>query len=539
MMRPLLPPVTRSTLLLPDDITLLQRPSSPVALSPDRARVVYATVGDGLYLRALDDRGARPISGTEGGHTPFFSPDGRWVGFFTNEALKKVAVGGGAPLVLSTISTNTRGATWGPDGTIVFGTQGPLFEISASGGTPRELTTIDVERHEVAHRWPQFLPNGAGLVFTIRSSGGWGIAALSRESGEVQRLDPLGQGIAAGFVSSGHLVFAQSDGLLAIPFDPKTLTLEGDPISVLENVRTAGIGVPHLALSENGSLVYVPGSQSENRLVWADRDGASTVVSDGWGSLYNPRLSPDGSRVVVDVGNIGGGLWVYDLDRDTRTRLAEGGSYPEWHPDGTRITFLGGSLTWGNLLWKSSDGSGDIESLTDGEFFSNGVWAPDGATMVFLQRTSSGVYDLWLLPQDGEPSPLLETPFDERAPRFSPDGRWLAYQSNASGRMEIYVQPFPGPGQRELLSSDGGTEPMWSPDGRELFYRQLDQMMVVPIESEPTFHAGKAQPLFDAGRFESGFGNYTNYDVSPDGQRFLMIEAEGDSGPARLHLVLN
>ena len=174
----------------------------------------------------------------------------------------------------------------------------------------------------------------------------------------------------------------------------------------------------------------------------------------------------------------------------------------------------------------------------DGECFSNGVWAPDGSTMVFLHRTSSGVHDLWLLPQDGEPSPFLEAPFDERAPRFSPDGRWLAYQSNASGRMEIYVQPFPGPGQRELLSSDGGTEPMWSPDGRELFYRQLDQMMVVPIENEPTFHAGKAQPLFDAGRFESGFGN-TNYDVSPDGQRFLMIEREGDSGPARLHLVLN
>ena len=547
MMRPGAPPVTRSTLLLPDDVTVLQRPSSPVALSPDGTRVVYATAGEGLYLRALDDLEARPISGTKGGHTPFFSPDGQWIGFFTNEALKKVAVGGGAPLTLCTVSgPDSRGATWGPDGTIVFGTQGPLFEISAGGGTPRELTAIDEERHESAHRWPQFLRKGTGFVFTIRTRDAWGIAALSRDTGEVHRLDKLGQGVASGFVSSGHLVYAQSDGLLAVPFDPKALTLEGDPISVVENVRTTGIGVPHVALSENGSLIYVTGSQSQNRLVWADRDGGSTLVSDGWGSIRHPRLSPDGSRVVVSVfvgGAAGLDLWVYDLERDTRTRLtAEGaGSNPEWHPDGTRITFRGGSLgNRADLFWKSSDGSGDVESLLEGvDGVSTGVWAPDGTTLVFQQRTSSGVHNLWLLPQDGEPSPLLETPFDKRAPRFSPDGRWLAYQSYASGRNEIYVQPFPGPGQRELLSSDGGTEPMWSLDGRELFYRQGNQMMVVPIEIEPAFRAGRAQPLFDAGRFPSGGGFFTNYDVSPDGQRFLMIEGEGNSGPARLHLVLN
>ena len=540
MMRPGAPPVTRSTLLLPDEVTVLQRASSPVALSPDGTRVVYATAGEGLYLRALDDLEARPISGTEGGHTPFFSPDGQWIGFFTNEALKKVAVSGGAPLTLSTISTDSRGATWGPDGTIVFGTQGPLFEISAGGGTPRELTGIDEERHESAHRWPQFLPKGTGLVFTIRTRDGWGIAALSRDTQEVYRLDQLGQGVASGFVSSGHLVYAQSDGLLAVPFDPKALTLEGDPISVVENVQTAGIGVPHVALSENGSLVYVPGSPSQRRLVWAARDGASTLVSDGWGSIRHPRLSPDGSRVVVDaVVSSGSDLWVYDLERDTRTRLTVDGSYPEWYPDGTRITFRGGAGSRSDLFWQSSDGSGEAEPLLErGSSVYTGAWSPDGATLVF-EEFKSGVRNLWLLPRDGDPSPLLETPFFEGAPRFSPDGRWLAYQSDASGRNEIYVQPFPGPGQRELLSSDGGTEPMWSPDGRELFYRQRNQMMVVPIEIEPTFRAGKAQPLFDAGRFPPGADFFTNYDVSPDGQRFLMIEGEGDSGPARLQLVLN
>ena len=220
-------------------------------------------------------------------------------------------------MTLCTVSgRDTRGGTWGPDGTIVFGTQGPLFEISAGGGTPRELTSIDEERHERAHRWPQFLPGGTGLVFTIRTRDGWRIGTLSRHTQEVHRLERMGQGVAAGFVSSGHLVYAQSNGLVAVPFDPKALTLEGDPISVVENVQTAGIGVPLAALSENGSLVYVPTSSSQNRLVWADRNGASTLVSDGWSSISNPRLSPDGSRVVILVDSTrgGGDLWVYDLD---------------------------------------------------------------------------------------------------------------------------------------------------------------------------------------------------------------------------------
>ena len=465
MMRPGPPPVTRSTLLLPDDVTVLQRPSSPVAISPDGTRLVFATAGEGLYLRALDELEARPISGTEGAHTPFFSPDGQWIGFFANETLKKVAFGGGAPLTLCTVSADSRGATWGPDGTIVFGTSGPLLEVSAGGGTPRELTAIDEDRHERAHRWPQFLPKGTGLVFTIRTAEGWGIAALSRDTGEVHRLDPLGPSIATAFVPSGHLVYAQSDGLLAVPFDPKVLTLEGDPIRVVESVRTAGIGVPHVALSENGSLVYVTDDgQSQNRLVWADRDGASTLVSDGWGWIRHPRLSPDGSRVVVAASvdrSPFEDLWVYDLERDTRTRLTvgESSSYPEWYPDGTRIAFRSGGFGRWDLFWKPSDGSGDREPLLEeGSSLFTGAWSPDGATLVF-PKINNVVSNLWLLPRDGDPSPLLETPFFKTAPRFSPDGRWLAYQSDASGRFEIYVQPFPGPGQRELLSSEGGTVP--------------------------------------------------------------------------------
>jgi serine/threonine-protein kinase len=343
------------------------------------------------------------------------------------------------------------------------------------------------------------------------------------------------------------LVYARAGELLAVPFDLRRLEVTGPPVSVLEGVgMKPSSGTADFSLSGDGSLAYVPGGSGvgEGTLLWVDRKGAAQALPAPPRAYVSPRLSPDGQRLAVGIQGTNPGLWLYDLARGTLTRLTE--SYyisPIWTPDGKRLTFgseVGGTF---NLYWMLADGSGAPERLTTSENFQYpGSWSPDGQWLAFSEPDPTTGYDIWVLGLRGDrkPRPFLQTPSNEAGPIFSPDGRSLTYVSDESGRQEVYVRPFPGPGGKIPISTDGGTQPVWARNGRELFYRNGDKMMLAAVETRPVFTAAKPRLLFEA-HYETGFSPFEpDYDVSPDGQRFLMVKgSEQESAATELNVVLN
>ena len=464
-----------------------------LALSPDGTRLVYASERAGrtqLFLRELDTLDARPLPGTGGAWAPFFSPDGEWVGFFAEDGtLQKIAVTGGAPVTICDAQAGTRntGASWGLDDTIVYsnrGQEGGLWRVSAGGGTPEWLGP---------GRFPQILPDGKSVLFSeyLRTGGDdYSPAVLSLETGETRTLDRGRPG--ARYVRSGHLVYGESGKLMAIRFDPARAELHGSPQPILDNVHMHPREVASISVSESGTLAYVPG-RYETTLEWVDREGRTTPWLEDEGTFMRPRLSPDGRRVAIVRMTPGSrfDIWVYDVERLTRHRLTDEGVFrgPVWTPDGTRITFGTGS----KLFWRRADGSGPAEPLRPGVSALEGrdvpfSWSPDGRLLAFRRKG-----DIWMLPLEGDPSPVVATSAYEGNPKFSPDGRWLAYGSNESGRGEVYVQPYPGPGERRTISTDGGTLPVWSPDGRDLLSRRQPQGDVGLVQEPADGFDGKAQ----------------------------------------------
>jgi Tol biopolymer transport system component len=552
-------PVTRTVINLPPGQQLAGLDIGPaLALSPDGAHLAYVASQGGtqqLYLRAMDSLEAKPISRTEGAVNPFFSPDGQWVGFFAGGKLKKVSVSGGAAVTLGD-AAQPHGASWGSQGMIAFAStfNGVLQQVSNAGGTPLPLTRL--ERGDVSQRWPEFLPDAKAVLFAagpiainfINAQ----VAVQSVGTGERRNVIP--RGMYPRYAPSGHLVYAQGGSLMAVPFDPQRLTATGAAVPVVEGVlQSLSSGAAQYSISANGSLVYVPGSiqSAQLRLVWVNRNGAEQPLAAAVHSYLGPRLSPDGRLVAVTITGQDSQVWLYDLSRETLTRLTFEGNTnfnPSWTPDGKRMAFQSNKEgSAGNLFWQLADGSGGLERLTNSEY--NQVphsWSPDGQLLAFVEVNPTTGLDIWVLPM-GDPrtpglakaQPFIRTPFDEGGPRFSPDGRWLAYISDESGRFEIYVQPYPGPGGRRQVSTEGGTEPVWNPNGRELFYRGGDKMMAVDIVTQPTFSAGKPRMLFE-GQYVPAPVTFSNYDVSPDGQRFLMIKAnEQESAPTQINVVLN
>jgi Tol biopolymer transport system component/tRNA A-37 threonylcarbamoyl transferase component Bud32 len=559
-------PVSRLVVTLPPGQQLAGLENGPaVALSPDGTHLVYvARQGSTrqLYLRAMDSLEARPIPDTEGASSPFFSPDDQWLGFFAGGKLKKVSLSGGAALTIGDAS-GSRGASWGSQGNIAFAPLNfsILQQVPDAGGAPQPLTRF--EKGENNHRWPEFLPGGKAILFAAGTGFSNQVVVQSVGAGEPRYL--VHGGMNPRYSPSGHLMYAQGGSLMALPFDPQRLTVTGTAVPVVEGVLQSTVtGAAQYNFSATGSLVYVSGglqSASESRLVWVSRNGKEQPLPAPAHSYWGPRLSPDGRRVAAAIQEPEVQIWLYDLSRETLTRLTFEGNANEnalWTPDGKRITFTSNKEGPLSLFWQLADGSGGLERLNASENIQvPSSWSPDGQLLAFFEVNPTTQRDIWVL-RMGDPSlrsgqapsansgqvrkaqPFLRTPFSETSPRFSPDGRRLAYMSDESGRYEIYVQPYPGPGGKWQISTEGGTEPAWNPNGRELFYRSGDKMMAVDIATQPSFAAGKPRMLFE-GRYEQAPFPIANYDVSPDGQRFLMLKPSesAQSAPTQINVVLN
>ena len=538
---------------LPTDDRVETQDYPPLALSPDGKRLVYVAIRkrvQQLFLRALDSQEVKSIEGTDGAAYPFFSPDGQWIGFFAQGKIKKVSIAGGAPQTLCE-SGYTGGASWGTDDTIVFtpSAASALWRVPAIGGAPQQLTKLDKSLNELSHRYPQFLPGGKSLLFTVLAGDGWDeshIAVLRLDTGE--RRIVLHGGHTGRFVPTGHMVYYRAGSLLAIPFDPVRLEVTGStPTAIVEGIsQSSGTTGGEYTFSLTGSLAYIPASrrQFERRLVWVDRKGEVQPLPAPARSYFSVALSPDGGQAAVIIASSAFELWIYNLAGGTLTRLAsEAGSnsFPLWTPDGKRITYRGARQGARNVFWRAADGTGTEERLTTGEGLHNPYcWSPDGKWLAYcpLSPTTTSM-DIWMLPLEGDRKPQLfhQTPFHEDQPSFSPDGRWLAYASEESGRREIYIQPFPGPGGKWQVSTDGGANPHWARNGHELFYRNGNKMMAVEIETLTAFVHHAPRVLFE--------GNYlslpaADYDVAPDDQRFLMIQSvEPEQPPTQINLILN
>ncbi len=544
------------SLVLPEPLSTNTSPTvgSTVALSPDGKSLVYMASPAGkppqLFLRRLDQPVATPIPGTENAAAPFFSPDGQWIGFFAEGKMLKVPVRGGP---VSTVfgAVSPRGASWAADDTIIFVPTGGsgLMRVPAGGGTPRPLTTLNASEHEISHRWPDVLPGGKAVLFASSVAGRatWDDAEISLVSLETgQRRTLIHGGSFPRYVASGHIVYARTGVLMAVPFDLKRLEVTGPPVAVQEGVvTTLGNGAARFAVSESGLLAYVAGTAGEaaRSLIWLDRKGTGKELPAPSHAYFNARVSPDGKLAAVSIGSGAGipDIWVYDFARSTVTRLTFGpgpNSYPVWTPDNKRVIYWSSLAGRASMRWKAVDGSGADEELhIASDSGAPESVSPDGKTLLFSAVNPDGGIGTQVLSLDGELKvrPLLASQFTQNRAQFSPDGHWIVYESNESTRNEIYVQPFPGPGGKWQISTSGGTMPRWSRNGQEIFFRYGNQMMSVPVETRPAFKAGTPRLLFQ--------GNYlggSNYDVAPDGQHFLMIkEKEAQAGSKEVNVILN
>ncbi|MDA2930745.1 protein kinase [Acidobacteria bacterium AH-259-O06] len=536
----------------PEQVTLARFP----VISPDGKHLVFETRSADspnlLWVRSLDSLTARSLPGTEGALYPFWSPDSRFIGFFSRGKLKKVPLSGGPPQTLCDAPAG-RGGSWNRDGTIVFNPHwaDPLQYVSAAGGEAKPLTELDESRGETAHRWPGFLPDGRHFFYLALSSQpeNRGIYLASLDSKETKRL--LSATLNAAYAEPGYLLFMRESTLMAQPFDKQGLELTGEAFPLAQNVdRTEHTytTAASFSVSENGVLTYRSGSSlSRNQLVWFDREGKRLGPVGEPADYSNHALSPDGKRVAVglrDPETQTRDIWLFDLARATSSRLTFDPAddlNPVWSPDGTRIAFTSDRKGPRDIYQKMASGTGQDELvLESGEQKSLTDWSADGRFLLYNAPNPQTRGDVWMLPlsEEGKPTPFLQQSFDQREAQFSPDGRWVTYYSNESGTRQVYVQPFPATGGKWQISTQGGVEPRWRRDGKELFYIAGSNLMAVEVNTRgSSLEAGIPKVLFEASF--AGLGTRNSYVVSADGRRFLIITPVEQAASSPITVVLN
>jgi len=513
-------------------------------VAPDGSFVVYSALdgGDGsrrLWSRRFDEFESRPIVGTEDGTSPFVSPDGRWIAFEADNLIKKVPVEGGTALPIHEVSTRLLGGTWAAGDTVVFTPTiaTGLHRVDAAGGEAVQITFPDPDRGELGHLWPHAIPGTDRVLFTVQKDEGYDVAILSLADETWSTV--LEGGREARYVPSGHLVY-KTDVLQAAAFDLSSQRVTGG--------STALFPASWFDVAGDGTLLYAtvtgPGEEA-GTLAWVDRDGSMTPVRGGEAAARRPNLAPDGSRVALEVPVLRD-VFVLDLSTGTRTRISFGGNinnFAVWSPDGQELVFNSIRSPFG-VYRKRWDASGEAELFLPRPPQRPRIpasWSGRHGVIAYTELHEETDEDLWIVPADGsgDPSPLLVTPFRERVPLISPDGEWIAYLSDESGIVEVYVASYPDLSGKTAVSSGGGTEPRWSHDGGELFFRVEDRMMAVRMVSGPRRGPSRPVELF-RGRFRADTAfHYPQYDVAADG-RFLMIqEPESTAADSSFGVVFN
>jgi len=529
--------------------------AGPPVVSPDGNWLAFAARGaDGrqvLWVRSLDGITEQPLAGTEGATFPFWSSDSRSLAFFANGKLNRIDASGG-PLLALCDAVSGRGGSWGPDGTILFALlSGPIFRVPASGGTPQPITKLTGSLNQFSHRWPQFLPDGKHFLFLgqATSSGDSTMYAGSLDSGEPKVL--LRNESNAIYAPPGYLLFLRQETLLAQPFDANKLQLTGEaaPLAGHGGVDS-NMAKGNFSVSENGILVYANGSMSEARLLWFDRSGKQLAETAGVDLYGFPRISPDGRKLVVSKLSAASssGIWIFDLNHNTSSRLtffAGKDAMPVWSPDDKFIAFAANQGANRHIYQQAANGSGTATPLVAAqgdEILPS--WSSDGRYLVFQRHSNQGnsPWEIWAAPLFGDRKtfPVAQNPhFLQGDAALSPDGKWLAYDTDETGRLEVYLMPFLHGGGKWQLSTSGGGCSRWRADGKELFYMSLDnKLMSVEIsEQASSVVIGKVQPLFQANPVPRA--PECMYDVTPDGQKFVVVTLALEPGSQPLTLTLN
>jgi serine/threonine protein kinase len=534
--------------------------SGRIALSPDGSHLAYVGGPDRtIWIRARDQLHAMAVPGSDGGSTPFFSPDGRSVGFFRAGWVQFVSINGGPPTAITDTLVGPSGASWARDGSIYLDALGAasLLRVEAKpGAVPKWFTTLDSAKGETDHNWPEVLPNGKGVLFTVlygARNAPNGIAATSIAVADIpsgKHRTIIDGAVFARYSPSGHLLYVTtSKALMIVPFDQSSMTIRGEPTTLVESVRLGKFGSADVDVSSDGTLIYATGLSAGNvELVWVTRDGKAESVDSTWQGYFSyPALSPTGTSLAVSVWSGSSDLWIKQLDKGPATRLTMDGNsnvYPAWTPDRRSVTYSANDQGSAALFTKRADGSSQAALQLKAKIGVWGAaWSPDGKWLVYrTDKQGPGAGDIMGIRPgvDTAPTPLVATRFTEVSPEISPDGRWLAYTSNESGRSEIYVVPFPNTNSAKwIVSTIGGTEPRWSHHGNELFYRDgAGNMVAVEVNTKPMFAVIRSTVLFSASRFAAFVGG-PQYDVSVDDQRFLMLRPVATSGSDRLIVVEN